>query len=123
MRSLYRAGSLKTVASKLMKYNLDIVTVQEVRWDEGGSQPTNTFYGNGNANHYLETQFFVHKGITSAGKMVEFISDRISYTTVRVRWCDIIVLNVHAPTKDKSDDMITFMRNYSMYPTIFRSTV
>jgi hypothetical protein len=37
--------------------------------------------------------------------MVEFINDRMSYITVRGRWCDIFVLNVHAPTEDKSDDM------------------
>jgi exonuclease III len=27
------------------------------------------------------------------------------YITLRGRWCDIIVLNVHAPTEDKMDDM------------------
>jgi hypothetical protein len=39
VRSLYRAGSLKTVASELAKYkyNLDLVAVHEVRWVEGGS--------------------------------------------------------------------------------------
>jgi hypothetical protein len=26
------------------------------------------------------------------------------YITLRGRWCDIIVLNVHAPTEDKCDD-------------------
>ena len=31
---------------------------------------------------------------------MEFISDRVS-----CRWCDIIVLNVHAPTADKDDDI------------------
>jgi hypothetical protein len=29
----------------------------------------------------------------------------MSYITLRGRWCDIIVLNVHAPTEDKIDDM------------------
>jgi hypothetical protein len=37
--------------------------------------------------------------------MVEFISDRMSYIILRGRWCDIIVLNVHAPTEDKIDDV------------------
>jgi hypothetical protein len=32
----------------------------------------------------------------------------VSYITLRGRWCDIIVLNVHAPTEDKIDDMISF---------------
>jgi hypothetical protein len=27
----------------------------------------------------------------------------MSYVTLSSRWCDIIVLNVHAPTEDKDD--------------------
>jgi hypothetical protein len=34
IRRLSRAGSLKTVASELAKYNLDLVAVQEFRRDE-----------------------------------------------------------------------------------------
>jgi len=33
--SLYRAGSLNVVARKLARYKLDLVSVQEVRWDRG----------------------------------------------------------------------------------------
>jgi hypothetical protein len=29
----------------------------------------------------------------------------MSYIILRGRWCDIIVLNVHAPTEDKTDDV------------------
>jgi exonuclease III len=29
----------------------------------------------------------------------------MSYIILRGRWCDIIILNVYAPTKDKIDDM------------------
>jgi hypothetical protein len=36
VRSLYKAGSLKA-ASELAKRNFDLVAVQEVRWDKGGS--------------------------------------------------------------------------------------
>jgi hypothetical protein len=51
--------------------------------------------------HEISTGFSVYKRIISAGKRVEFVSDRTSYIIVRGRWCDIIVLNVHAPTEDK----------------------
>jgi hypothetical protein len=27
----------------------------------------------------------------------------VSYITLKAHWCDIIVLNVHAPTEDKDD--------------------
>jgi hypothetical protein len=47
----------------------------------------------------------VHKRIISAVKRVEFVSDRTSYIILRGRWCHIIVLNVHAPTEDKTDDV------------------
>jgi hypothetical protein len=29
----------------------------------------------------------------------------MSYIILRGHWCDIIVLNVHAPTEDKTDDL------------------
>ena len=35
--SLYRAGSLKAAARELARYKLDVVGVQEVRWDKGGT--------------------------------------------------------------------------------------
>jgi hypothetical protein len=62
------------------------------------------FYGKGNETHELGTGFFVHKGIMSAVKMVEFVSDRMSYIILRGRWCHI-VLSIHAPIEDKADDV------------------
>jgi hypothetical protein len=47
----------------------------------------------------------VHKKIISAVKRVEFVSDRMSYIILRGWCCHIIVLNVHALTEDKTDDV------------------
>src|SRR5215468_8482501 len=51
-----------------------------------------------------EQVFFVHQRIASAVKRVEFVSDRISYIVLSGRWCNIIILNVHAPSKEKSNE-------------------
>jgi len=37
VRSLYRSGSLTTVARELARYKLDLVGVQGVRWDKWGT--------------------------------------------------------------------------------------
>jgi hypothetical protein len=35
---------------------------------------------------------------------VQFFTNGMSYITLKGRWFNVIVLNVHAPTEDKSDD-------------------
>jgi len=38
IKSRYRSGSVTIVARELARYNLDLVGVQEVRWDKGGTE-------------------------------------------------------------------------------------
>jgi hypothetical protein len=38
VRSMYREGSLRVVGEGISKYRLDLVGVQEVRWDRGGTE-------------------------------------------------------------------------------------
>jgi len=50
--------------------------------------------------------------MVSAFKRVEVVSDRMSYIVLKGRWFSIIVLNVHASSEEKSDDLKdSFMRN------------
>jgi hypothetical protein len=82
VRSLYRIGSMKTVAKELGKYKLDLVGVHEVRWEKNGTERAEDyifFYVQGNGDHQLGRGFFVHKRIISAVRRVEFISYKLSY--------------------------------------------
>jgi exonuclease III len=50
VRSLYRAGSLMAAARELTRYKLDLVGVQEVRWDKGDT------VGAGDCNFFMEKE-------------------------------------------------------------------
>ena len=45
-------------------------------------------------SHKLDNKIFI----------VEFVSERMSYIELRGRWCNIIVLNAHTPSEEKSVD-------------------
>jgi hypothetical protein len=66
-------GSLKTVVEQISKYKLDLVGIQEVRWDRDVTEPVGeyTFFcGKGNENHELDTgiipKMFQHPAFTPA---------------------------------------------------------
>ena len=120
--SLYRAGSLTAATRELARYKLDLVGVQEVRWDKQGTVRAgdyNFFYGRGYKSHQFGREFCMHHRIISTVKRVEFVSDRVSYIALRGRWCNIIVLNVHAPSEvksfyEKSEKVFNHFPNYHM---------
>jgi glycerophosphoryl diester phosphodiesterase len=59
VRSLYRAGSLRTAVKEISKYK-DLVGVHKVRWDRGDTESAGECilsYGKGNENHESGTVF------------------------------------------------------------------
>jgi hypothetical protein len=82
------------------------VGIHEIRKEKRNTvraEDYSLFSGGENANHQLGTGLLVHKEIIIALRRVEFVSDRMSYILLSGRWCNIIVLNVHASCENKSD--------------------
>jgi hypothetical protein len=68
IRSLCKAGYVMTVSKELSSCELDLIEVQEVKCDGGGTEPAGEytyFYGKGNRNNELGTGFFMNKRIIS----------------------------------------------------------
>ena len=88
IRSLYRSGS---TARELARYKLELVVVQEVRWDKGGMVREWNIFSMEKETKIInwKQDFFVHHRLVSAVKKVGFVSDRMSYIVLRGRWCNI----------------------------------
>jgi hypothetical protein len=50
-----------------------------------------------------EQNFLYTTDLVSTVKRGEYVNDRLSYTVLRGRWCNIIVLNAHASSEEKCD--------------------
>jgi hypothetical protein len=102
-RSLYRIRSLKTVARELGKYELDLVRVQEVRWEKGGTEQVEDYpfsYGQGNGDHQLGTGFsYIRELYQWLGEWSLLV--RECHIILRGCWCNIIPLNMEASCEDK----------------------
>jgi hypothetical protein len=114
VRKLYRSVSLTAAARELARYRLDLLGLHEVRWDKERTVRAGQYIcvrkrkrKSSNGNRIL-----VHHRIVTAVQRVEFVSDRMSYIVLRGHWPNIIVLNVRAPSEEKSaDSNYSFMRN------------
>jgi len=83
------------------------VGVQEVRWDKEGTVRAEDyifFYGKWNENHQPGTGYLAQHRRGSAAKWAQFVYDMMTYIVQWGRWYNIMVLNVHAPSREKSDD-------------------
>jgi hypothetical protein len=82
--------------------------VQDVGWEGGGVEPAGEcifFYGKVNENHELGTGSLYIRESYQQLRGLKLLMIDMSYIILRVFWCHIIVLNVHAPTEDKTDDV------------------
>jgi exonuclease III len=62
MKSMYRSGSITTAVRELARYKLELMSLQEVRWDKGGTARagdyTFFFYGKREWKSHIGNRIF-----------------------------------------------------------------
>jgi hypothetical protein len=81
VRSLYTAGSLVTVSKELSKYRLDLVGVQEVRWEGCGTEEQEN------------THYSMERGMRIMSWLQLFLCTRASYQ--QLRGLNLLVIGYH----------------------------
>ena len=79
-KDLYRSGPITTVVRELVRYVLDLIGVQEVRWDKEGTvgEGHYIFLCKRKRKSSIANRIFLHHRTVSTVKTVEFVSDRVS---------------------------------------------
>lgn len=107
--SLYRSGSLINVIQELERYKMDLVAVQETRWTGNGSINKNKYTimygGNDTQIHALGTGFIINNKLLPFIRKFEAVNERISHITIQCKYKTLNVINCHAPTEDKEDNI------------------
>jgi hypothetical protein len=88
VRSLYMSGPLSKLARELVRYKVDLMGVQEVKYYKLGTVRAGEFifFSMEKENHQLVTGLFVHHRIVTPVNRVDFVSDTMSYIDLRGRW-------------------------------------
>ena len=78
--------TLTSVSTELATYKLDLVGVQEIRWDKRGNHKSRELYlflWKRKQKSSIGNRIFVHHGRVSPVKKVEFVSDMMTYAVLK----------------------------------------
>ena len=107
MRSLYRPGALKILIGEVLKYKIDVLAMQEMRWTGAGimdRRDYSVYYSCQNRDHVLGTGFLVSRRMKA--NIIDFkpLTPRMCKIRLRGIFFNYTIINVHAPTDDKPEE-------------------
>lgn len=108
VRTLFRAGALKTLTDELARYKMDVTAVQEMRWLGSGHQrhrEYDLYYSCHASDHMFGTGFIVGPKMKSLVIDFKPINERLCTLRMRGKFYNISVINVHAPTEEKTSEV------------------
>lgn len=107
VRSLLKPGAFQQMIDELVKYQVKITALQEIRWPEGGTLETPKgilFYSPARKGEF-GVGFMVLKEIRAAVMNFQAVNERICVLRVKARRFNITFINLHAPTEEKDNDV------------------
>lgn len=115
LRSLYKPGSLKCITSVIKEYNVELVSLQEVRWSGSGylkSDSMTVFYsGNDNGRHEYRVGFIVKESLLKLVKKFKGVDNRLCYLIIHGKPFSIALINCYARTETVENDYKDFFND------------
>uniref|UniRef100_A0A8D8XZ49 Craniofacial development protein 2 n=1 Tax=Cacopsylla melanoneura TaxID=428564 RepID=A0A8D8XZ49_9HEMI len=105
--TLKQPGKMQEVASEMAKYNIDLIALQEVRWQGNGriDKPDFSLMYSGNEENtgLYGTGFLVNKSVRKSVMEYEAVNDRLCRLRLKGKFRNITIISAYAPTN--SDDI------------------
>lgn len=109
VRTLYKPGSAQSMIKEVEIYGLGVVALQEIRWKEAGSIDMGNmiiFFGGCDERGQFGVGFAVRKNVVPT---IKDFNPRLALLKIETTFFDIVFINVHAPTEDKSQQKKRFL--------------
>lgn len=107
VQSLYMLGKLANVEVEMSRLNIDILGISEARWPGSGKLKTSKghiYYSGGNdPKHQYGTAVLVTNDIDKAVTDFVPVCDRVMLLRIQTSYRFLNIIQVYAPTSDKSD--------------------
>ncbi|GBM20019.1 Craniofacial development protein 2 [Araneus ventricosus] len=126
IRTLYKDGALKNLIDVFVKYNIDILAIQEIRWLGIGilGKKKKTAISTTSCQekaHHFGVDFIMSKRLRNAGIDFEAISMRLCKNRLKGKYYNTTLICAHAQTNEKDDaekDLLydLFMKSYDSCP-------
>jgi len=109
VNTMLKAGKMQDIADPIVGSQIQIVTLQEIRW-RGYGLPKKDKYSvyyscNPNTTGHAGTEFITQKSAINKILGFEPISDHICKLRVKGKFYNITLINIYAPTEDREEDI------------------
>jgi endonuclease/exonuclease/phosphatase family metal-dependent hydrolase len=108
IRTMLQVGKMMEIAEELLRYEIDITAIQEVRWKGSGEinkQHYTVYYSGAEKQGAHGVGFIITKKMKNCCMGFEPINERICKLRLRGKFYNLTLISAYAPTEEAQDEV------------------